>query len=51
MPCLSRYPYVRLAVGEYRVIYRFDAANVRVLAHVSAGNSFSPAITSTYVCA
>ena len=29
---LSGYPYLRLAVGEYRVIYRFDAKSVSVLA-------------------
>lgn len=29
---LSGYPYFRLAVGEYRVIYRFDATSVEVLA-------------------
>ena len=29
---LSGYPYFRLAVGEYRVIYHFDAARVNVLA-------------------
>jgi mRNA interferase RelE/StbE len=29
---LSGYPYLRLAVGEYRVIYRFDATSVKVLA-------------------
>jgi mRNA interferase RelE/StbE len=29
---LSGYPYFRLAVGEFRVIYRFDEASVKVLA-------------------
>ena len=29
---LAGYPYFRLAVGEYRVIYRFDHESVRVVA-------------------
>ena len=29
---LQGYPYFRLAVGEYRVIYRFDANTVTILA-------------------
>ena len=29
---LSGYPYLRLAVGEFRVIYRFDEGSVKVLA-------------------
>ena len=28
---LKGYPYFRLAVGEFRVVYRFDAACVTVL--------------------
>jgi len=28
---LVGYPYLRLAVGEYRVIYRFDESSVNVL--------------------
>ena len=28
---LTGYPYFRLAVGEYRVIYRFDASSVNIL--------------------
>jgi mRNA interferase RelE/StbE len=28
---LKGYPYFRLAVGEFRVVYRFDAASVSVL--------------------
>ena len=29
---LSGYPYLRRAVGEFRIIYRFDEASFRVLA-------------------